>query len=188
MGRIIESFEEFQTLTSVQLVSDAERIQFNPRFGPITYRELQERTAREPHRCLCDASLRHFLSLGYDVHPYGVGIDGIMSMSDLAIAKNNRVLLVECLSAQFVTYELAQRKRKMESHFQLIFVVEDPGTYSPSWTRDRYPNLRVEDCSRAAYKGRVNRLSLRNRTYVLSDDRFHLSRPLKPYPARVVAK
>ena len=112
------------------------------------------------HGALRRAAIHHFDQAGWDVYPHGIGVAGAFSaMSDLAIARDRKVIFVECFTPWRVWFEFAQEKRRLEEFFPLWFVVERPNGEHPG-----------------DYRARVHRLSKRNPVFMWTNGRAQLSR------------
>ena len=126
MARI--SFGQLQKRTNYDLLSDAHALCMTAS-GPMSVRMAERATeARSPaHRHLRFAAMRHFEAKGWDVHRYGVGVWGAKRvLADFAIARGQKIVLVECLTGWWVTYQNVQRKRRLEKYFPVWFVLEEP--------------------------------------------------------------
>lgn len=149
MSRI--TFAQLQKRTKHELLSDEEACCNDRVLGPTTVRRA-ERTREKHyplHRRLRLAAIRYFLDEGWDVVPHGVGVWGANgALADLAIAKGRRIVLVECLTPSWVTYQNAARKRRLEQFFPLWFFIEHP----------------VVSCD-VHYKQRVERMASRSRVF-----------------------
>lgn len=143
------TLHQLQRRTRYELISDGAALCIDRVHGPLTVRRAERMTERRypTHRRLRQAAIRYFQNKGWDVVPHGLGVWGANgAMADLAIARRNRMVLVECLTRGWVNYVNAQKKRRLEKFFPLWFVVEDPA-FEPefSYTR-RVERLAKRSC------------------------------------------
>jgi hypothetical protein len=146
---------QLQKRTKHELISDDQAL-CNHILGPMTVRKAERLTERRyrTHRQLRLAAQKYFLRQGWDVVPHGVGVWGAKkAISDMAIAKGRRIVLVECTTQGSVYFTITQRKRRLERFFPLWFVIEDPAVDG-----DR------------SYRSRAGRLAKRSRVFVWSED------------------
>ncbi len=164
MARI--TLSQLQKRTKHQLLSDQEALCNDRILGPTTVRRAERtRELRYPlHGRLRRAAIRYFLGKGWDVLPHGVGVWGANgALADFAIVKKRRIVLVECLTPDWVTYQNAAKKRRLEKFFPLWFVVEHPAV-----NRD------------ALYKRRCERLVSKSRVFALFG-KSNLTRPASSF-------
>lgn len=134
--------------------------------GPVAVRTAERRMeARYPlHRQLRWAASRYFQDNGWDVVPHGVGVWRAKKvLADLAIAKGSRIVLVECLTPDWVFHGNAKKKRRLEQFFPLWFVIADPAAHGER-----------------TYKKRVERLARNSKVFLWSKGRTltrHTSKP-----------
>jgi len=122
MGRDLRILiEEARTATGLNLV--AARDVLSPQH--VSYHALEERTEGAAHRAARKDAIGFFISRGYQVFPEGVGIDGVFTLADfLAVRKEEkRIVFVEILSDAGVTTETIARKRALQAHGELCFVI-----------------------------------------------------------------
>lgn len=156
------TLNQLQKRTRHELFSDEAALCMDSRLGPTTVRRAERAMeARNPmHRYMRYAAIKYFRNEGWDVLPHGIGVWGAKSaMADLAIAKGEKIILVECLTPGWVYYQNIQGKRRLEKFFPVWFVVEDPARSS----------------SDAYYGRRVERLRKRCRVFLWSN-----GKPLTP--------
>jgi hypothetical protein len=147
------TMHQLRKRTKHDLFSDDE-VLCNHTLGPMTVRKAERLTEKRypTHRHLRLAAQKYFLNQGWDVVTHGVGVWGVKkSMSDMAIAKGKKIVLVECTTQGSVYFKIAQRKRRLERLFPLWFVIEDP-------------TIAGDSC----YRGRAGRLAKRSRVFVWS--------------------
>jgi hypothetical protein len=147
------TLRQLQKRTKHPLISDMEACCNVFGMGLMTCREAERATEKRypGHRQLRLAAKKYFLNQGWEVVPHGVGVNGTMAMSDLVIAKQRRIIFVECLTPHWVSFLNAQRKRRLERYHPLWFVIEDPAIGG-----DR------------SYRDRAGRLAKRSRVFVWS--------------------
>ena len=143
MARTI-TLAQLQRKTEHELISDQYALCMDGLLGPTTVRRAERnRERRYPlHGRLRRASVRHFLQQGWDVVPHGVGVWGANgAFADLAITRERRIVLVECLTPSWVTRENAAKKKRLERFFPVWFVIEHPSVSGDEMYRRRAENL-----------------------------------------------
>ena len=168
------TLHQLQKRTKHELISDEAACCMDPIMGPTTVRRAERtREARYPiHRRLRRAAIRYFLDEGWDVVPHGIGVWGARkAMADLAIAKERRIVFVECLTQGWVYYQNAQSKRRLEAFFRLWFVIEDPAIAGGT-----------------SYRHRAERLARKSRVFIWSYGRGLTRRSTRTRKARASAR
>jgi hypothetical protein len=148
------TLHQLQGRTRHELISDEAAYCISRVFGAITVRRAERMTERRypTHRRLRRAATQYFQNKGWDVLPHGLGVWGARAaMADLAIARGNKIVLVECLTRGWVNYANAEKKRRLEKFFPLWFVIEDPAVGPET-----------------SYTRRVERLAKRSRVFLWS--------------------
>jgi len=155
------TLRELRSRTTHVLLSDLKHFcRIGNELVPVRSAERRIEKRYPLHGVLRRAAIYHFGQAGWDVYPHGIGVAGASSaMADLAIARDDKVIFVECFTPWRVWYEFAQQKRRLEEFFPLWFVVERPNGEHPG-----------------DYRARVHRLSKRNPVFMWTNGRAQLSR------------
>lgn len=115
------SLEEARAITGLRLSSARDAVSG----AGVSYHELEIRTEGAAHKTARADAIRWFVSRGYHVFPEGVGVDGVFTFADfLAIqVETRRVVFVEILSDAGITPQTLARKRALQLHGGLCFIV-----------------------------------------------------------------
>ncbi|PQA89222.1 hypothetical protein [Hyphococcus luteus] len=115
------SLEQARKATGLDLVSTRDVI--SPQ--GLSYHQLETKSEGVAHCKAREDAIKWFTSRGYLVYPEGVGVAGVYTFADfLAVrAENGRTVFVEILSDAGVKPETIIRKRALQIHGELCFVL-----------------------------------------------------------------
>ncbi len=107
-----------RTVTGLSLVSALEVVTENG----DTYHELEEQTESKSHNIAREEAIKYFSSIGYEIYPYGIGVEGEYTLADFLAVNSHRTVFVEVLSDSNIKPETLSRKAKLQSYGELCFV------------------------------------------------------------------
>jgi len=117
--RPVISIEQAREVTGLDLVSARTVAALDGH----SYHELEQGSESKSHQSAREEAIEFFCSIGYEVFPEGVGVNGAYTLADFLAVRPGRVVFVEVLTDSNVTDETLQKKAQLQQHGELCFVL-----------------------------------------------------------------
>lgn len=88
-----------------------------------SYHQMEDESESKSHLTARDEGIGFFASIGYQIFPEGVGVRGVYTLADFLAIRGNRVVFVEVLSDTNIKADTIRRKRQLQSHGELCFIL-----------------------------------------------------------------
>lgn len=121
------TLKEARKRTKLDLISDRNIYHRDYFRGLVQVRRSQMETERRypRHKEIRESAIKFFAARKYEIYPHGIAIDGIYACPDFAIFRGNRIIFVECLTADWVNFRTVRDKEKVRDFVPIVFITEN---------------------------------------------------------------
>jgi len=89
----------------------------------VNYQSLEYEVESRTHRLALERACNWFISIGYNVFPEGIGVEGEFTFADFLAIRDNRIVFVECLTDYNTNKDVVAKKTVLSNYGEICFVL-----------------------------------------------------------------